>query len=394
MTNEQSYFLKLLAAFLNRQTAPPPVDIDGEKLFLLAEGQGLSGVVGYMLQSHPDLPDAHTAALFSRRFYETVFLFSRMREQVDRWRERFNAAGIPYALLKGAVLQEWYPAPELRTYGDVDVFLERQYIPQLRELLASENREIIFENEEEIVVRELSQIVEFHFDLTMDAGTDSPQLLAYLGNTAVHMTAGKTEFERVLDADFHFIYLLSHQMHHFREGSAGVRTFMDLAVFLQSGQISDMQEIQKKLTAFGMDGYAAVALGLTARWFDVPSPFSEEMTAKDAAFAANYILSAGQFGFQQSREAVKVQKQMNHRFPRLSAVLVSLFPPKESLKKDGRYAALAQKSLLLAWLKRFFHAVCHRRQYIKATARGIWNATDTARERAHMLELLHVKNGG
>ena len=394
MTNEQAYFLQLLCAFLNRQPAAPPTDIDGKALFSLAEQQGLSGVVGYMLQPHPGLPDETTAALFGRRFYETVFLFSRMRERIDRWRQRLNAAKIPFTMLKGAVLQEWYPVPELRTYGDVDIFVELQYVPQLRALLAAEKRDILYENEQEIVVRELSQLVEFHFDISTDAGTDSPQLLAYLHDITSHLTAGKATYEQILEPEFHFIYLLSHQMHHFLEGSAGIRTFMDLAVFLSSGQLSDPAGVQTRLAAFGMDGYAAIALGLTARWFGVRVPFSAEIPDEKAAFAADYILSAGQFGLEQSREAVKVQKQMHRRFPRLCAFLAALFPSGESLKKDGRYAELAQKSVLLAWFKRFFHAVLHRRRQIRKTAQGIRNATDTAGKRVQMLELLHIHQGG
>lgn len=391
---EQRYFLRLLAAFVNKTPVAPPPAMDAQAFFRLTEEHDLSGVAGYMLQGHPGLPDAHTAMLFSRRFYETVFLYARTKELVAAWRQKLDAAGIPHALLKGTALQALYPAPELRTYGDADIFLPHAYIPQLRALLQAEQQEITFENADEIVISVSSLLIEFHFDLTPDTGNSAPALRAYLADAAAHMQPAESENRCAFDPVFHFIYLLSHQMHHFLTGSAGIRTFVDLAVYLKSGLLTDMAAVRETLSALSMTGYAQRALALTARFLEVPSPYDTVVSDADADYAAAYILTGGQFGFLHNRGARQVEQYSDRAFPRLRALWAALFPPREQLEKDARFAALAEKHPGRARLQRILNAVFHRRRHIRDSARRIMTANETVRQRAEMQRILEMKIGG
>ena len=349
--------MALLRAFLQRTPAPPlPEDIDLDRLLQIAHAQGMVGVCGFLLQNDRTLPHERQMQL-ATLFYRTVFQLSKAQPPLKGWREKLAAAGIPHALLKGAVLQALYPVPELRLCGDADFFVPPAFLPQLKALLP-------------------------------DAATDSPALAAYFGDAAAHMTGDA--LCRDFDPEFHFVYLLSHQMRHFQTDCAGIRTFMDLAVFLQ--HFPDAAS-ESRLREMGLFDYAAGALALTAHWFGVPSPFSVTVSDADANAVAAYILSVGLFARKQNAAAAQVEKQMHSAFPRLRTLWRALFPTREGLEKDARYGALAKKCLPAAYTKRFFIALFTRRGHMQSTARNIVSAADDAKERMRMQKLLHL-NGG
>lgn len=380
--------MALLRAFLQRTPAPPlPEDIDLDRLLQIAHAQGMVGVCGFLLQNDRTLPHERQMQLASL-FYRTVFQLSKAQPPLKGWREKLAAAGIPHALLKGAVLQALYPVPELRLCGDADFFVPPAFLPQLKALLSTEDVRLLHEDETVIYIYAAPLHLEFHTTLLPDAATDSPALAAYFGDAAAHMTGDA--LCRDFDPEFHFVYLLSHQMRHFQTDCAGIRTFMDLAVFLQ--HFPDAAS-ESRLRETGLFDYAAGALALTAHWFGVPSPFSVTVSDADADAVAAYILSVGLFARKQNAAAAKVEKQMHSAFPRLRTLWRALFPTREDLEKDARYGALAKKCLPAAYTKRFFTALFTRRGHMQSTARNIVTAADDAKERVRMQKLLHL-NGG
>lgn len=394
MQPEMTYFLELLGAFVRRQPAPDMPDIDSKRLIELTERSGLGGVIGYMLQAQSELPE-DVKAFFDGAFYKTVFQYTRIGEQVIDLQRKLDAAGIRHAVLKGVALRHLYPVPELRTYGDMDVLLGPDQEARLRELLKQGNYKIIHEDSHQIVVRLKPLLVEFHFCLDEDCGNDTPELQRYLQDAWTYMHPDQSENCRTADPMFHFIYLLSHQLRHFHTDCPGIRTFMDIAIFLQSGMIGDLTALQAQLKELGLYDYAAVVFSLIGYWFHVPAPFPvPPLNEQDAAFATEYIVSTGLFARKQNPGARRVAEQMNHRYPRLRAFFEAAFPSAETLQKNERYARLAGKCLPLAWLYRYVYTLFHRRGYMAETTRNISVATNQAQQRVHMLSVLHLPNDG
>lgn len=379
--------MALLRAFLKKAPAPPlPAGIDLDRLLEIAHAQGVAGVCGYLLQHDAALPEKRQMQL-ATLFYRTVFQLSKAQPPLEAWRRKLAAAGIPHALLKGAVLQALYPVPELRLCGDADFFVPPAFLPQLKALLTAENVTLLHEDDTVIYVHAAPLYLEFHPTLLPDAGSAAKALAAYFGDAAAHMTGDP--LCRDFEPEFHFIYLLSHQMRHFQTDCPGIRTFMDLAVFLQ--HFPAAPTLAEKLRDLGLYDYAAGALALTARWFDVPSPLPVTVSDGDADAVAAYILSVGLFAREQNAAAAQMEQQMSHAFPRLRTLWRALFPLRATLEKDLRYGALAKKCLPAAYAKRFFVAVFTRRDHIHDTARSIATATADAQKRVQMQQILHLK---
>lgn len=386
MHAEIAYFIELLGAFVRREPAPPLPNIDARRLLSLSKYSNLSGMCGYMLQPHMEALEPDVALLFSKQFYQTIGTFSNCGEACTALQKQLQDNHIPFALLKGAVLSRLYPAKELRTFGDVDVYIPSAYVPQLRELLAQNNDRITHEDEQQICVSRPPLFIEFHYALEHDVPTALPALSTYLEDAATHMTYWEPVGIPTVDPLFHFIYLISHQMRHFESDSPGIRSYLDLAVFLKSGFAPDCETLAATLRQLGLYEYAATALTLVEHWFGVPSPLDTvEIDGTDIAFLEEYLCCAGLFAQQQNPRAKQVSVH-----GRLGALWTSLFPPKEQLRKEKTYAALSARCLPAAYIYRLFRGIFCRTGYVLSSAKAIGTATEDAQKRSRVQSILHV----
>lgn len=382
MHAEIAYLLELLGAFVRQQPAPAlPPDTDTKKLLELAQNCNLSGVLGYMLLPQTATLGEDTVNLLSKHFFKTVAIFANRNTACCKLQQQLSDAGIPFALLKGAVLSQIYPAKELRTFGDIDVYIPPAYIPALRALLTAQGDPVTHEDDHQICISRSPLFVEFHFTLTADAPAQLPALHAYLENPAPHMTYWEPAGVHTVSPLYHFVYLLSHQMRHFESDSPGIRSYLDLAVLLQGGFVPDSQTLTDTLQQLGIYDFAAKALTLTEHWFHVPSPLpTAPLSKEDIAFIEDYLFAAGQFANKQNPRTYHVA-QHGGRAPRLRALWRALFPPAKQMRSEKTYEKIARRFLPFAYIYRLFRGVFCRTSYAVSSAKAIATASEDAAAR-------------
>lgn len=385
MRPETAYLIRLLRAFIHSEAAPAlPKDVDGDVLARLARAGNVGGIVGYMAQPFLDRFSDQAAKFLTRQFYATVGQYANNGVACDALFAALRHAKIPFAAVKGAVLGHLYPMREMRTFGDVDIYVSPAFRDAVR-ALAGEGA--VFEDDTQICVNRPPLQIEFHFDLAVDAVGRLPQLKAYLAATEKHFAVWQGV--ETVDPLYHFVYLLSHQMRHFADDSPGIRSFLDLAVFLKSDIAPKAEELSAVLKALGLYAYAQTVLTLTAQWFGVPSPLPlADIDEKDAAFLAEYIVDAGQFANTQNPRAAAVEKQGG----RINTLWRSLFPTKAHMQKEEIYAPLAKKWLPLAYAYRLYRGVFQRGGYALKTAKDIRTAEKDAAARRRVSVLLGGEN--
>ncbi len=381
LSKENEYFLSVLSAFVSKKQAPPLPQMNLPLFLNIAKNSQLKGVVGYMLQ---DTPFEEWDP--KQDFYSTLFYLTRAGEHIRVIREDLKKAGIVHGILKGVTLARLYPVPELRSFGDLDVIIQPKDVPLLKEMLQN-GYHIVYEKEDEIVAVKNGLLIEFHLSLLYDKGVETPQLDRYLSDAFSHLTLGEDGYYS-FDPLFHFVYLLSHQMRHFRTSSPGIRSYMDLAVFLQAGLIQDEKKLTATLQQTGLYDYACVALALTAYWFDVKSPLPVEITAQQAEEVAAYLLAAGQFAGAENPRARHMEQAVGKRFPRLYIFWRSLFPSVQGMKEDERYN---RYWLPFAYVYRLVHGVFCRSQYVATAVKELTTAQEDACRRVRVHEILQVK---
>jgi len=387
MKTETAYLIRLLRAFIQGETPPsPPSGLDDGALARLAKAGDIGGIAGYMVQPFSDALSPQSAAFLARQFYGTVGQFANKGVACDKLFDELRAAGIPFAVLKGAVIGHLYPMRELRTFGDIDIYLPAKYRTAVEKLV--ETDQISFTDETQICVHRPPLHIEFHFDPTVDAVESLSALKGYLADIDAHFVTWNGM--ETVDPLYHFTYLLSHQMRHFADDSPGLRSYLDLAVFLKSDTAPAADTLCAHLKQLGLFEYARVALTLTEKWFGVPSPLPmAAISDTDAAFLAEYIADAGQFARQQNPRAVAVEKEGGNR---ATVLWRSLFPKKQTMYENPLYAPYAEKWLPLAYLYRLYRGVFQRGDYALKSAKDIGAADRDAacRRRANQL----LKTGG
>lgn len=55
----------------------------------------------------------------------------RQQHELSVIKSEFEKNGIDYAPIKGSVVREYYPRPELRTMGDADVLIKENSVVRL-----------------------------------------------------------------------------------------------------------------------------------------------------------------------------------------------------------------------------------------------------------------------
>ncbi len=382
MRPETAYLLALLRAFIHGEAAPAlPKAVDGDALARLARAGNVGGIVGYMTQSLQDGFSEKAAMFLTRQFYATVGQFANTGAACEELFAALRKANIPFAAVKGAVISHLYPMRELRTFGDVDIYVPSAYREAVCAVTAEDT--LLFEDSTQIYVKRPPLHVEFHFDPTVDAIESLPQLCSYLADIEQHFSVWQGM--ETTDPMYHFVYLLSHQLRHFADDSPGIRSFVDLAVFLKSDIAPDPQELCRLLKELGLYTYAQAVLTLTEQWFGVPSPLPKaDIDPKDVAFLAEYTVDAGQFARSQNARAAAVEKQGG----RMNTLWQSLFPPKEDMKKNKLYAPLASKCLPLAYAYRVYRGIFKRRDYALKAAVDIGTAEKDAAARRRVKQLL------
>ena len=105
-------------------------DVDFEALFSLSNHHDLTHVLYRELNKMQVNWGEDTCRKFRRQYDMAVFHHVRSATAIERIREILGKAGIPFILLKGAVLMDLYPQPWMRTSSDVDVLIREEDIPQ------------------------------------------------------------------------------------------------------------------------------------------------------------------------------------------------------------------------------------------------------------------------
>ena len=125
METEYSYLLHLLGAFL-REEAPEVSDaVDWQKLLQLARIHGVPGILGYMGRTYPICSDPQMKAQLRSLCMHSVAVFARRNVQANAVTAELEKTGIDHILMKGYVLRDYYPVPELRSFNDIDIVIHR-----------------------------------------------------------------------------------------------------------------------------------------------------------------------------------------------------------------------------------------------------------------------------
>ena len=356
MDRESQYLLHLLGAFLHQAQPEEPGDLDWGKLLQLSKIHTVTGILGYMAMSFPICPDGELKATLRSACLTTIHAFNRRAALASALLEQLNSAGIDHIVMKGYVLREYYPVPELRTYGDIDLVIRPEDRQRCNDLMLSLGFRLDHDWEPVYSYLRQDEFYEIHTQIMEIDVSGKADHRAYFDTAWDHARLASGHSYR-FTPEFHFLYMITHIAKHVVSSGAGIRMYLDVAAFIRHfGDAPDWQYIRQELEKLHLADFANAVLTMTQHCFGVESPLPLK-PIEEAAWNTflEFTLSGGIFG-QVGRDSgtnsLKSQNRDTQKISRLGTFAKRLFPSAKTIQ--SRYTYLQDKPWLLpaAWVHR------------------------------------------
>ena len=314
MTAEQK--LDLLLRIL--RGAPPPPDLDEDGWMELVRTAGHQTVIGLLYKAAEQFPEGVS---FSDRVLFT--LLSEVRRTVTRNQElavaekevleMLRSAGLRPMVIKGSSCAARYPSPELRTGGDIDLYLAETDFQRALELLSASGIECTPKPDRsaDFILRGCQ--VELHrryFDLHV-----RPDLLPPVGTPEAEI-----------------LLLSAHILKHACGVGVGLRQIFDFA-FAYKAYSGDYQRLHSMFAKCGLSRWNALLLSFIKDYID---PCTEVPQKLDSTLLFRIVAGGGNFGHYRDKRLKSVQQRsvLRRKLDTLRRILSKLpfslrFAPRE-----------------------------------------------------------------
>ncbi len=279
------------------------------------------------------------------------------RELYDLFdREQFS-----YMPVKGLLLRELYPAPEMRLMGDLDILVQLDEYPRMRELLLELGYIERVESDHELIWHKNGVMIELHKRLIPSYNKDYYAVFGdgwQLGKICTGTRYAMTDEDQM-------VYQLVHFAKHYRDGGIGLRHIVDLYLYRRSRPNLNEAEMEKSLTALQLWEFYQNVFHTLDVWFaGKPSDGISELITKT-------VFGTGLFGTQENHVlsgGLRLQANSGKKNARGQKILYTIFLPYQHMCK--RYPVLEKLPILLPvmWVVRWFDVLLNRRKNIKRVA--------------------------
>lgn len=188
---------------------------------------------------------------------------------------RFEEAGIPAVVLKGSSVARYYPQPELRVLGDIDILVREADLEAVAGIMEAQGY-IKRESEHgfHIGYARAGACVEIHYHVTdfpdSAGGQAAEKVTAHFLEDIHPGTVGNHTFP-VLSESHQAISLLLHMIRHMFSTGIGLRQLCDWAVYVSSVDPAlFVGETIPLLSQCGLLRYAEVATGACVEYLGLP----------------------------------------------------------------------------------------------------------------------------
>ncbi|MFW5865401.1 MAG: nucleotidyltransferase family protein [Candidatus Izemoplasmataceae bacterium] len=224
----QNQLFNAVKAVLNEQSYHESIE-NPKEFFILSHENGLSGMIYSLLESKAFPENIYKA--FEKDFYAYMAKDIKQLDLIKRLKDTLNNAKIKHIFLKGSHLKTLYPESYMRSMGDIDLLIEAKNIQTVKPVLEAIKFKRTLQSSAHDVYTFTNQLeVEVHPKITkeIDAKYDHFFKDAWLYAKKVN------EYTYRLELEFELIYLLVHLIKHFHSSGVGLRSILDIGLFVSN----------------------------------------------------------------------------------------------------------------------------------------------------------------
>lgn len=352
-----------------------------------------------------NIMDESTLSTLKKNVFKSSITQSSHIKNVASVLERFNNAGIPIIVLKGLVVRDYYPIPDLRTMCDADVLVHEEDLEKVSALMISLGFNQIKEKDDHgahIVFYKGSTVFEVHWTLINDRFFKGDKSLEdKLWDDAMDVTVGGVKTKSLSLEDL-AVHLCTHMAVHLAYSGFGVRQLTDLVVLVErKGHLIDWKAFLNKSKECGVYTFAIAIFNICNRLFDMemPKEIKGEKNIKNKYIEqliqdifdsgvhgkkSNDRVFAAEFAFDQGEGAADGSVSIIKKFMKL------LFPPISQMSDKYNYA---KKFILLApiaWIHHLIEGILNKDYNFSSKMKMATSTVSVANKRNKLLKELEL----
>lgn len=287
---------------------------------------------------------------------------------------------VPYVILKGSSAAKYYPHPEYRTMGDIDIITPREDFDKAYQELKNNGFVITKELEREVGFVKSGIMVELH---RYFASLNDPKQAKWMDDLIIQ----NINQTHVLPDDINGLVLLEHINQHLEKG-LGLRQIIDWMMFVDKCLPDERwPSFRSYAKAIGLEQLAIVATRMCEIYLGLPQRrWSNKADEKLCKQLLDYVMACGNFGNTRS-DNIDIGDNILY----YSSSLGSLF---RLLQERGlaNWETAKKYSILkpFAWIYQVFRYANRSMNRNDASA-TLKNEYKSARQRIKMFEALGVR---
>lgn len=383
LTKEQSKLISLIADFINERKSELSNDIDSELLSDIAIRQHVGAIVYYQTKVN----------CLSQHYAKVLYQYANLKSIAGNIEAKFSKKAIKYLIFKGLEIAKYYPQPELRQMGDIDVLVCEDDKPRASEVL--ESMGFTYDGGEgakkpldhEWCYSRNGCEVELHHRFLYDDITNDERHISYTDK--IWELCDKTNSVKYeLTEETHFVFLILHLLKHFLYEGIHIHFFVDIALMIKKGNL-DWGYVEKTLEELELTEFAKRCFCLTEKWFEIESPIKYDSVdddfievAEKTVFPDVYISMAE--GIDDNYYLNTFSKNNTSVFGKIGMMLKVIFPGyqkmAEKYPKLKRIGALGYVILPFMWIHRMIDSLFGTTT-IRGLKRGIKPLTMGAKQK-------------
>ena len=316
----------------------PYSDKDLEAVYEYVKISGISAITFMALENAVDASDESSFMFEWKKMRLNAMrrnlLFDKERSEITNFLEQND---IWYLPLKGSVIKEMYPNPEMREMNDNDILIDQNGRDQAKEFMLS--RGYAIKPNDKGVIDDKGNSDEFikdpffYFELHKFLIEErySPKQYDYFLSIKDRLIkdTDKEYGYHMSDEDF-YLYMICHAHKHFSRNGMGIRFLMDEYVFLkEKGETLDNDYINEKIREFGLEQFDADLRKVSKMAFDEDEECLEESLSDSEKALYDSCLGAGVFGNIETRwknEAYEMNANSTDTITKKEYIKNRLFP--------------------------------------------------------------------
>lgn len=234
-------FQRDIFALINSALSSVPAEIGPDFDWNMAKTYGCEHKVLPLLfhgayHSKIDLPEEQ------KKFFSIAAAKFLMRSEyqsfaLEQLREKFDAYAIDYLPLKGTELKQYYPAPQLRPMGDLDILIRMEQYDTLRSIMLELGYQEDKESDHEWVWINDKVMIELHKRLIPSYNVDYYPFFGDGWDMAQPVEPGSNLY--AFSKEDNFVYLFTHFAKHYRDAGIGLLPLIDLYLYRRHNTLDE-----------------------------------------------------------------------------------------------------------------------------------------------------------